>query len=101
MSGYVSIGGKIGKWQYNALPRRVADGYRDNAKSDAQAQFISVQGQLEFEMECKSRVGSQHLYLSESRPLLQMPNLMPNQNRLHAAETTLILIFMFPLLPYK
>ena len=58
MSGYVSIGGKIGKWQYNSYyQRRVADGYRDNAKSDAQAQFISVQGQLNSRWNVKAELG--------------------------------------------
>ncbi len=43
LSTYNSIGGKIGNLTYLAYyHRRVSDGYRDNARSDAEAQHLSL-----------------------------------------------------------
>lgn len=43
LSTYNSIGGKIGNLIYHAYyHRRVSDGYRDNANSDAEAQHLSL-----------------------------------------------------------
>lgn len=43
LSSFTALGGKIGKLTYYAYyQRRVSDGYRDNANSDSQAQFISL-----------------------------------------------------------
>ncbi|GAB4030717.1 TonB-dependent receptor family protein [Spirosoma jeollabukense] len=40
MSSYNAIGGRVGKWTYYAYYyRRHSDGYRQNSRSDAQAQF--------------------------------------------------------------
>lgn len=58
MSGYLSLGGKIGKWKYMTYyQRRVANGYRQNARSDAQAQFISIQGQLSSRLSLRVELG--------------------------------------------
>ena len=43
MSSYNAIGGRVGKWTYYAYYyRRHSDGYRQNSRSDAQAQFGSL-----------------------------------------------------------
>lgn len=43
LSTFHAISGQIGKVKYYAYyQRRVSDGYRDNARSDAQAQYISL-----------------------------------------------------------
>lgn len=58
MSAYLSIGGKIGKWKYlTYYQRRVANGYRQNARSDAQSQFFSVQGQLTSKLSLRFELG--------------------------------------------
>jgi Fe(3+) dicitrate transport protein len=42
-STYNAIGGRLGKWTYYAYYyRRHSDGYRQNSRSDAQAQFASI-----------------------------------------------------------
>ena len=55
-STYNAIGGRIGKWTYYAYYyRRHSDGYRENSRSDAQAQFgrlhYQATGQLGFTAE--------------------------------------------------
>ena len=43
LSSYNAIGGKVGKLNYYAYyHKRVSDGYRDNARSDANAQFVQL-----------------------------------------------------------
>ena len=45
-SSYNALGGKLGKWTYYAYyQKRVSDGYRDNASSDASAQYAMLQYQ--------------------------------------------------------
>ena len=57
-SGYLSAGGKIGKWKYQTYyHKRRADGYRKNASSDAEAQFVSIQGQLSKRIHLRAELG--------------------------------------------
>ncbi len=47
LSTYHSIGGKVGQLTYQAFyHKRVSDGYRDNARSEAEAQHISLNYQF-------------------------------------------------------
>ena len=57
-SGYVSAGGKIGKWKYQTYyHKRLAQGYRKIARSEADAQFFSIQGQLTSRIILKAELG--------------------------------------------
>lgn len=64
LSTFHSIGGRVGKWSYYAYAqRRRSDGYRDNASSDAQAQFVSLQYDFSANLSLKAEWGrSQYLY---------------------------------------
>jgi Fe(3+) dicitrate transport protein len=58
LSAYLSLGGKIGKWKYMTYyHRRVVDGYRQSAHSDAKAQFLSIQGQLTSRLSLRAELG--------------------------------------------
>ncbi len=63
-STYNAIGGKVGKWSYYAYyQRRVSDGYRDNASSNAQAQFGALTYHFTPNMQLKAEIGrSQYIY---------------------------------------
>jgi Fe(3+) dicitrate transport protein len=63
-STYNALGGKTGKLTYYGYyQRRVSDGYRDNAESDAQAQFASLQYDFSSKLNLKFEIGrSQYLY---------------------------------------
>jgi len=65
-SSYNAIGGKVGKLSYYAYyQRRVSDGYRDNAESDASAQFASLQYDFSPKLNLKFEIGrSEYLYQS-------------------------------------
>lgn len=57
-STYNAIGGKIGRFTYYAYDyRRATDGYRDNARSSSQAQFISVQYQATNRLRLRAELG--------------------------------------------
>jgi Fe(3+) dicitrate transport protein len=64
LSTFHSIGGRVGKWSYYVYAqRRRSDGYRDNAFSDAQAQFVSLQYDFSANLRLKAEWGrSQYLY---------------------------------------
>lgn len=64
LSSYVSLGGKTGRWIYQAYyQRRVSDGYRDHARSDAQGQFASIQYLASDRLSIKAELGrSQYLF---------------------------------------
>lgn len=58
LSSYNAIGGKKGRFTYYAYyQRRVSDGYRDNARSDAQAQFVSLRYDISQRFSAKAEVG--------------------------------------------
>ncbi|MFN7118524.1 MAG: TonB-dependent receptor domain-containing protein [Saprospiraceae bacterium] len=63
-SSYNALGGKIGKWTYQAYyQKRSADGYREVARSDAQAQFMMLQYQVNEKLLLRAELGrSQYLY---------------------------------------
>jgi Fe(3+) dicitrate transport protein len=63
-SSFNAIGGKKGKWTYYAYyQRRVSEGYRTNARSDAQAQFASIKYDISSKLSVKAELGrSQYLY---------------------------------------
>ncbi len=65
-SSYNAIGGRVGKLTYAAFyQRRVSNGYRDNAKSDAQAQFISLNYAFSAKLNLHAELGrSQYRYQS-------------------------------------
>jgi len=64
LSSYNAIGGRLGKLTYYAYyQRRVSDGYRENADSDAQAQFLSLHYAFSSKISAKAELGrSQYLY---------------------------------------
>jgi Fe(3+) dicitrate transport protein len=64
MSTFISMGGKKGKLSYYGYyQRRVSDGYRENSRSDAQAQFISLQYAFSKNLTLKGELGrNQYIY---------------------------------------
>lgn len=64
LSTYNALGGRKGKWTYYAYyQRRISEGYRDNARSDAQSQFASVNYAFSKDLNIKAEVGrSQYIY---------------------------------------
>lgn len=64
LSSYNAVGGKVGRWSYYAYyQRRVSDGYRDGARSDAQAQFVRLQYDFSDALTVKTEVGrSQYVF---------------------------------------
>ncbi len=57
-SSYNSIGGTIGKLRYYAYyQKRVSDGYRKNATSDAEAQFMSLEYLFNPKLKVKAELG--------------------------------------------
>lgn len=64
LSTFHAVGGRVGKWSYYAyVQRRRSDGYRENAASDAQAQFVSLRYDFTPELQLKAEWGrSQYLY---------------------------------------
>ena len=64
LSTFNAIGGKIGDLTYSAYyHKRVSDGYRDNADSDAQGQFVSLQYDFTSKINLRAELGrSQYLY---------------------------------------
>ena len=63
-SSYNAIGGKIGKLRYYAYyQKRVSDGYRKNANSNAEAQFMSLEYLFSSKLSLKAELGrSTYLY---------------------------------------
>ncbi|TLV03930.1 TonB-dependent receptor family protein [Dyadobacter luticola] len=63
-SSYNAIGGKVGKLTYSAYyQRRHSDGYRKNAKSDAQSQFVSLSYEFSKSLQIKAELGrSEYVY---------------------------------------
>jgi len=63
-SSYNALGGKVGKLTYYTYyQRRVSDGYRENATSDASAQFASLQYDFSSRLNLKFEIGrSEYLY---------------------------------------
>jgi Fe(3+) dicitrate transport protein len=57
-SSYNAIGGKVGKWKYYAYyQKRVSDGYRRNASSDSDAQFINLTYQANKDVSISAEIG--------------------------------------------
>ncbi len=57
-SSYNAIGGRLGKWQYYAYyHKRISEGYRKNARSDAEGQFFSLQYLASPRFSVKAEVG--------------------------------------------
>lgn len=63
-SSYNAMGGKVGRLTYYAYyQKRVSDGYRDHARSDAEAQFASLKYDLSPKMSLRAELGrSVYLY---------------------------------------
>ncbi len=63
-SNYVSLGGKKGKWMYNAyISKRDAKGYRNNSESNADGHFVSIQYKASSKLSIKAECGhSTYLY---------------------------------------
>ncbi len=63
-SSYNAVGGKIGKLTYYGyFHRRISDGYRDNASSNAQAQFGSLSYEFSPSLSLRAELGrSKYLY---------------------------------------
>ena len=64
LSSYNAIGGRVGKLTYYAYYyRRHSDGYRQNSRSDAEAQFASLQFQASKRLMLSAEVGrSEYVY---------------------------------------
>ena len=64
LSTYNALGGRKGKFTYYAYyQRRISEGYRDNARSDAQSQFASVNYAFSKDLNVKAEIGrSQYVY---------------------------------------
>ena len=64
LSSYNAIGGKVGKLTYYAyFQKRHSDGYRKNAKSDAESQFVSLAYQFNNSLRLKAEFGrSKYVY---------------------------------------
>lgn len=64
LSTYNSLGGKVGKLTYfGYYHHRVSDGYRDNSRSNAQAQFISLRYDFSEKISLRGELGrSQYRY---------------------------------------
>ena len=57
-STYNAVGGHVGKWSYYAyFSKRVADGYRKNSESNADAQFASLQYNFTNDLYIKAELG--------------------------------------------
>ncbi|MVM37771.1 TonB-dependent receptor plug domain-containing protein [Spirosoma sp. HMF3257] len=63
-SSYNAIGGKIGKLTYSAYyQKRHSDGYRKNARSDAESQFVSLSYAVSKSLQVKAELGrSSYVY---------------------------------------
>ncbi len=64
LSTYNALGGKVGKLRYYAyVHRRVSDGYRENAESSAQGQYLHLEYQFSARLKARLEVGrSQYRY---------------------------------------
>lgn len=81
-SSYNAIGGTIGKLRYYAYyQKRVSDGYRKNASSDAEAQFMSLEYSFNSNVKLKAELGrSTYLYNSPGPLTDAMFNADPRQS---------------------
>ena len=81
-SSYNAIGGTIGKLRYYAYyQKRVSDGYRKNANSDAEAQFMSLEYVFNSKLKLKAELGrSTYLYHSPGPLTDAMFNADPRQS---------------------
>ena len=81
-SSYNAIGGTIGKLRYYAYyQKRVSDGYRKNASSDAEAQFMSLEYLFNSNVKLKAELGrSTYLYNSPGPLTDAMFNADPRQS---------------------
>ncbi len=63
-ASYNAVGGKIGRWKYYAYYyKRVSEGYRENSRSDTEAQFASLEYVVRPGMSLKAEWGrSTYLY---------------------------------------
>ncbi|MEA5257129.1 TonB-dependent receptor [Arcicella aquatica] len=63
-SSYNAIGGKVGKLKYYGyFQKRVSDGYRKNAQSDAQSQFLALEYEFSSKLKAKAEIGrSQYVF---------------------------------------
>ncbi|MBK9105607.1 MAG: TonB-dependent receptor [Saprospiraceae bacterium] len=63
-SSYNALGGKLGKFSYYTYyQRRVSDGYRTNARSDAQAQFANLKYDFSSSLNLQFEIGrSEYVY---------------------------------------
>ncbi|WP_345265826.1 TonB-dependent receptor family protein [Nibrella viscosa] len=70
LSTYNAIGGKVGRLTYYAYDyRRVFAGYRENARSHAQAQFVSLQFQATNRLRLRAELGRSTYLAQQPGPL--------------------------------
>ncbi|MEA5406050.1 TonB-dependent receptor [Arcicella sp. DC2W] len=81
-STYNAIGGKIGKLRYYGyFQKRVSDGYRKNAKSDAEAQFLTLEYDFSSKLKAKAEIGRSTYVYQMPGPLTdEMFNQNPRQS---------------------
>lgn len=70
-SSYYAIGGKVGKLTYSAYYQiRHSDGYRKNARSDAQSQFVSLTYAFSPSLQVKAELGRSSYRFQIPGPLI-------------------------------
>jgi Fe(3+) dicitrate transport protein len=85
LSSYLSVGGKKGKWTYfGYYQRRVSNGYRDNANSDSDAQFLSLGYEFNKNLSLKAELGRSKYLHRNPGPLTDK---MFNENPRQATRT--------------
>ncbi|MCC7246590.1 MAG: TonB-dependent receptor plug domain-containing protein, partial [Saprospiraceae bacterium] len=64
LSTYQALGGKVGRLTYYAwYQKRISEGYRDNANSNAQSQFVSLKYDINQRLSISGELGrSQYIY---------------------------------------
>lgn len=70
LSSYNAVGGRKGKWTYYGyIQRRTSEGYRDNARSTSEAQYVNIQYQINRRMNLTMELGRNNYVYQLPGPL--------------------------------
>ncbi len=70
LSSYNAVGGRKGKWTYYGyIQRRTSEGYRDNARSTSEAQYVNIQYQINRRMNLTMELGRNSYVYQSPGPL--------------------------------